>query len=521
LTQTEPVPTEALLLSSQRVTGAILAGRYRLAERIGRGGMADVFAAQDDLLSRRVAVKIFRFDLCTDDELHRVHAEMQTLAALHHPGLVTVFDAGTVHEAGAAEQLASPYLVMELVKGPNLGQRLSEGPLSQADTAQLGTELAATLAYVHARNVIHRDVKPANILLGSSIADDAPFASKLTDFGIARVVDSTHHTQAGFTLGTANYLSPEQALSAEVGPPTDVYSLGLVLLECLTGELAYPGSGIEAALARLNRQPEIPAGLGSGWRRLLVAATEREPANRPTAAELGADLRTLAAGGALPGWLPVADGETGLAGLVGTAGAAGAAGLGSGALPAGRQTGAPLATGTPAAFRPADEADPDDEPITEAWLTPSAPPRHRYGGVIAAAVLVLAALLTSGYLLRAGQQQNRSPGAPVNFTSTHTVPSSTPASSVAVSRSVSAVASVSSDQVAGRPSIATSVVTQTVTRSVTQTSAVPRTSAPTSPSVPPSSGSATGSPSSSASASTSATSSASGNTGNGHGRGGH
>src|SRR6185437_11076954 len=132
-----------------------------------------------------------------------------------HPGLVTVYDAGTVHESGAAEQLSSPFLVMELVKGPNLGQRLAQGPLSQADAAQLGTELAAMLAYVHARNVIHRDVKPANILLDSSIADDAPFASKLTDFGIARVVDSTHHTEAGFTLGTANYLSPEQALSAE------------------------------------------------------------------------------------------------------------------------------------------------------------------------------------------------------------------------------------------------------------------------------------------------------------------
>ena len=148
--------------------------------------------------------------------------------------------------------------------------------------------------------MIHRDVKPANILLDSAVADSVPFASKLTDFGIARVVDSTHYTEAGFTIGTANYLSPEQALSAEVGTPTDVYSLGLVLLECLTGELAYPGSGIEAALARLNRQPEIPADLGPGWQRLLTAATERDPANRPTAAELSAELRALSAGGSLP-----------------------------------------------------------------------------------------------------------------------------------------------------------------------------------------------------------------------------
>jgi eukaryotic-like serine/threonine-protein kinase len=505
------------------VTGAILGGRYRLAERIGRGGMADVFAAEDDLLNRRVALKLFRFDLCTDDELRRMHAEMQTLAALHHPGLVTVYDAGTVHEAGSAEGLASPYLVMELVKGPNLGQRLAAGPLSQADTAQLGTELAATLAYVHARNVIHRDVKPANILLDSSIADDAPFASKLTDFGIARVVDSTHHTEAGFTLGTANYLSPEQALSAEVGPPTDVYSLGLVLLECLTGELAYPGSGIEAALARLNRQPEIPSWLGPDWRRLLAAATEREPANRPAAAELGADLRRLAAVGTLPGWLPPADGQAGLAGLVGSAGSGSAA----------RSADAPRAHRSaamaPVAFLP-DQARPDeapdaagaaDEPATEAWLTPAEPPRHRLSGLIAAAALVVAALLASGFLLRAGHaQQNQSPGAPVDFTASNTPQSSTPASRVAASRPVSATASSSGNLVGVRPSIATSVVTQTVTRSVTPTSAAPKTSAPVSSSAPSSSAASSGSPTGSATPSASPSATSAPTPGGGHKGGG-
>jgi len=591
LTEAEPVRTEALLVPTQPVTGAVLGGRYRLLERIGRGGMADVFAAEDVLLTRRVAVKIFRFDLSTEDESRRVHAEMQTLAALHHPGLVTVFDAGTVHEAGTAEELAEPYLVMELVDGPNLGQRLSSGPLSQVESAQLGTELAATLAYVHARNVIHRDVKPANILLDSAIADGAPFAAKLTDFGIARVVDSTHYTEAGFTIGTANYLSPEQALSAEVGTPTDVYSLGLVLLECLTGELAYPGSGIEAALARLNRQPVIPAGLGPGWQRLLAAATDREPANRPTAAELGAELRALAAGGSLPdgtGYLAGGLGQPteAIALLGGAAIPTGAAALSTGAaVPAGGAAGSravptsgPLPAGAgPAAGSavagsaiagaaiaraastgsggegwaepagagwtgPADAdpggipLEPDETAATEAIRLqpaeeqPARARQHRpVGGLIAAAALVVAALLTSGLLLRANHAGgNESPGAPVNFSSTagdQTSPrTSTPRSSVAVSPA----AGISGGGPAGiqPPLTRTSTSTSSAAPSLTHSSTAPSSSsatnsASTSSSATSSSASASTSPSSSATSSTSSTASPNTSHTPGNGRGGH
>ena len=525
LTEAETPGTQALLVPAQPVTGAVLGGRYRLLERIGRGGMADVFSAEDGLLTRRVAVKIFRFDLCTEEELRRVHAEMQTLAALHHPGLVTVFDAGTVHEAGAAEELASPYLVMELVNGPNLGQRLASGPLSQAEAAQLGTELAATLAYVHARDVIHRDVKPANILLDSTIAADAPFASKLTDFGIARVVDSTHYTEAGFTVGTANYLSPEQALSAEVGTATDVYSLGLVLLECLTGELAFPGSGVEAALARLNRQPEIPAWLDAGWQQLLAAATDREPANRPTAAELGAALRSLAAGGGWADSIGAGSPDGSSAGWTGTA-AVGAAAVSAGAAAGGTVTGGTAArvgaasSGTSGAasfgaassrsseraFFPADfpayETGPaEDAAATEAIrLVPAAPPvRHPRGGMLAAAVLVLAALLTSGFLLRSGHAAgNQSPGTPVNYSSTTGEQSSASSSAPRSSAPAAAVvARTSSHRVfAPPPSVATTVVTQTVTHTSTPTSVAASSSAPASPTPPPSSASA--SPTSSA-----------------------
>ena len=513
-------------MPTQPVTGAVLGGRYRLLERIGRGGMADVFAAEDVLLTRRVAVKIFRFDLCTDDELRRVQAEMQTLAALHHPGLVTVFDAGTVHEAGSADELASPYLVMELVNGPNLGQRLAAaGALGEAHAVQLGAELAATLAYVHARNVIHRDVKPANILLDSAVADNVPFVSKLTDFGIARVVDSTHYTEAGLTIGTANYLSPEQALSAEVGTPTDIYSLGLVLLEGLTGKLAYPGSGVEAALARLNRQPEIPAELGAGWHRLLTAATDRDPANRPTAAELGAELRALAAGAELPGMAADATAAVSLLPLAVGAGRGGSPVSGPAAY--GRQpayggtpaaaSGAMAAGGVAIASRAAAEVPggypagnpifpSDDDAATEAIRLqpageqPASERIHHRSGLVAAAVLVLAALLTSGFLMRAGAGGRPEPGAPVNFTSSGNQ-SSTPRSSTL--HSSTAVSPVSSRSRGGGPAAVVPPVTST---SASATSSAPT---PTHSSAPPSSSPASNSPSASSSASSSPSSSAS------------
>jgi len=132
-------------------TGAVLAGRYRLEARIGRGGMADVFRGEDDVLHRPVAVKVFRFDTAAGDDRRRVDAEIRTLASLRHPGLVTVFDAGTVDEPNGD---GTPFLVMELITGPTLGRRLAEGPPGPGQTAQLGAELAATLGYVHASGVV-------------------------------------------------------------------------------------------------------------------------------------------------------------------------------------------------------------------------------------------------------------------------------------------------------------------------------------------------------------------------------
>jgi hypothetical protein len=277
-------------------SAVLLCGRYRVLERVGRGGMADVYAAEDELLGRPVAVKVFRVDATSGEEGRRIDAESRMLASFHHPGLVTVFDAGTCELGGET----SPFMVMELVNGPSLRRCLDDGPLGPEPTALLGAELATALVHVHARGIVHRDVKPANILLTAAPGDGSRASVKLADFGIARALDGARLTTDGSTIGTANYLSPEQVASADVTAASDVYSLGLVLLECLTGTLAYPGAGVQAAVARLHTQPVVPTQFGGRWSQLLTRMTSREPAERPSAAEVAAELRALC-GGRSPG----------------------------------------------------------------------------------------------------------------------------------------------------------------------------------------------------------------------------
>ena len=286
----ESIPTQQLPASARPgPVGSLLADRFMIESLIGTGGMASVYRATDTALGRTVAVKLFRSD-GSAAEPERQSGEIALLASLNHFALVTLFDAGTAMVDGVPRA----FIVMELVDGPDLRARIEGGPLPSLDVAMMGADLAEALHYVHEQGIIHRDVKPANVLLATSGFPGRSMHAKLADFGIARLLDETRLTATGSLLGTASYLSPEQALGGAIGAPTDVYSLGLVLLECLTGQRAYPGTAVESAMARLQRQPEIPNALGRDWIEVLAAMTARDTADRSTAAEASLLLRALA-----------------------------------------------------------------------------------------------------------------------------------------------------------------------------------------------------------------------------------
>lgn len=275
-------------------------GRYQLAGVIGRGGMASVYSARDLNLGRDVALKLFAPQSADPDELRRQEAEIKLLATLNHPSLVTLFDAGIDTRIPAEPR---PFLVMELVDGQDLRTRIRHSPLPLDEVAVIGAGLADALAYVHSLGIIHRDIKPANVLL-VPVRPGEPLRPKLTDFGIARILDETRLTTTGTMVGTAAYLSPEQARGADLGPATDIYSLGLVLLECIKGELEYPGSAVESAVARLHRAPAIPESVPARWAQLLRTMTALDPLDRPTAGALETAFRqALTSPASLPGIL--------------------------------------------------------------------------------------------------------------------------------------------------------------------------------------------------------------------------
>ena len=287
-------------ISSNSVTSELLSGRYQLGELIGRGGMASVYTARDLNLGRHVALKLFAPQSADPDELRRQEAEIQLLATLNHPSLVTLFDAGTDIRIPGEPR---PFLTMELVDGQDLRVRIRHSQLPLNEVAVIGAGVADGLAYVHSLGIIHRDIKPANILL-APVRPGEPLRPKLTDFGIARIMDGTRLTATGTMVGTAAYLSPEQARGADLGPASDIYSLGLVLLECIKGEIEYPGSAVESAVARLNRVPTIPAAVPAEWAVLIRAMTALEPLERPAAADLAVALRhALISPASLPGVL--------------------------------------------------------------------------------------------------------------------------------------------------------------------------------------------------------------------------
>ncbi len=260
--------------------GDVLGRRYRLEEQIGEGGMGSVWRATDTLLGRPAAVKVFWSIGAEQTDAARRESEKQLLAAVSHPSLVTLFDAHLAHDAVS-------YLVMEYIGGGTLSSLIAKGPVARRDAASLASDLGEALHVIHRAGIIHRDVKPANILLRPPSTLDHTFRAVLADFGIAYVVDAARVTTPGLTVGTAAYISPEQVRGEAPCPASDIYSLGLVLIEALSGRRAFPAqTPIEAISVRLAASPRIPGHWGYGWLSLLSAMTALDPAERPTALEV-------------------------------------------------------------------------------------------------------------------------------------------------------------------------------------------------------------------------------------------
>ena len=247
----------------------LLGDRYLLRQRLGAGGMGEVWLATDEVLQRTVAVKVMLPGVADDpDFARRFEAEATSMARVNHPAVASIHDFG--RDRGRL------YLVMELVEGESLAQRLSRGRLSPEETMRLVAQTAAGLRAVHDRGLVHRDIKPANLLVrpdGSVV---------ITDFGIARHADASHLTVSGAILGTPTYLSPEQVRGEPAGPLSDVYSLGLVAHECLAGEKPFAGGNPYAvALQRLQSGPRpLAVDVPPAVRAVVERALAVDPADR-------------------------------------------------------------------------------------------------------------------------------------------------------------------------------------------------------------------------------------------------
>jgi eukaryotic-like serine/threonine-protein kinase len=234
--------------------GTMISGRYRLDATIGRGGMSSVYRAFDTVLERPVAIKLMHREIAADsDQLERFRREARSVAQLNHPHVVKVIDAGE-EPAGEEDEepVATPYIVLEFVPGETLKQLIQrEGALDIPQALAYAIEIARALGEAHAHQIVHRDVKPQNILI------DPEGGAKITDFGIARSLTEEGLTMAGKVLGTTDYVSPEQALGQPVTPQSDLYSLGVVLYEMLTGTIPFRGE-TPVAVAMKHVREEIP-----------------------------------------------------------------------------------------------------------------------------------------------------------------------------------------------------------------------------------------------------------------------
>jgi serine/threonine protein kinase len=266
----------------------LLAGRYRLEAPLGRGGMGHVCRAHDELLERSLAVKILPFASSDEVARERFHVEARATARVDDPHVVTVYDYEVDGDAA--------YLIMELVEGGNLGEELAaHGPMDPARVLDIGAQVARGLDAAHRSGVVHRDIKPANLLL----AQDGTV--KIADFGIARLLDRSAIalTLTGQVLGTSLYIAPERALGRTAGPPSDVYALGCVLYELLTGRPPFDENTAVAALCRHVETPPVPPsalrpGIPSGLERCLLEMLAKDPEQRPQAAQVAAWCESVA-----------------------------------------------------------------------------------------------------------------------------------------------------------------------------------------------------------------------------------
>ncbi|MFT3863390.1 MAG: protein kinase [Solirubrobacterales bacterium] len=259
-----------------------LSGRYETDGRLGSGGMSNVYKATDRILERQVAVKILAEHLSDDERfVARFRREALAVARLIHPNIVQVYDSGVDD--------GRHYIVMEYVAGRSGAQLLQRhGPVDAETAAEIGIQACAGLDYAHRRGIIHRDVKPGNLMITGGPVGSGDLVVKLTDFGIARAIEQTRITQVGSVVGTAAYLSPEQVRGEEATPGTDVYALGVVLYQFLTGRLPYEGSSLaELAVRQQNEKPlppstynaEVPEPLSAAVLRALEGDTGRRYAS--------------------------------------------------------------------------------------------------------------------------------------------------------------------------------------------------------------------------------------------------
>lgn len=287
-TPTQVVPHQATSAAPEQEpgTGRLIAGRYRLLAKLGHGGMGTVWRAQDETVDREVAVKEPRVpDHLPDREranaFERMRREARAAARLDHPGVVNVHDVAVVE--------GQPWIVMELVRGRSLGDALQEGTLGAREAARIGLEVLGALEAAHAAGILHRDVKPDNVLLGRHDR------VVLTDFGIAQIEGETNLTDTGGFVGSPEYIAPERVLGQRPGPASDLWSLGVVLYAAAEGVSPFRRSNTPATLQSvLNATPAAPASASGPLADVITGLLQKDPARRPNAAQVRALLETAA-----------------------------------------------------------------------------------------------------------------------------------------------------------------------------------------------------------------------------------